>query len=141
MKRTPLKKISKKRLAKLGRVPFSTISGARKPIRNKGRSRFPKRRSPEYKAWFMDTVPFHCYVGYDSEDEFAVFECDGPSEAMHVQTRGAGGSDIGNLVKGCRYHHARQHTLGIRSFERRYGVQLKVEAEYWGQLYRERHDV
>lgn len=40
----------------------------------------------------------------------------GPVDAAHVKSRGAGGADFGNLIPLCRWHHARQHEVGIQTF-------------------------
>jgi hypothetical protein len=46
-----------------------------------------------------------------------------PSEAAHVRSRGAGGT-WRDIVPLCTTHHRMQHDMGIRSFERHYGVDL-----------------
>ena len=46
--------------------------------------------------------------------------CDGPTEAAHVRSRGAGGEDANNTVSLCRKHHREQHRIGIQSFETKY---------------------
>jgi hypothetical protein len=61
------------------------------------------------------------------------------SDAAHVRSRGAGGNDEANLVPLCRDHHQEQHRIGIRSFETRYGLDLKAEAHaLWAQYVAER---
>ena len=52
----------------------------------------------------------------------------GVIEVAHVKSRGAGGVDRANVVPLCTYHHSEQHALGMRSFEKRYGVNLKAIA-------------
>lgn len=54
--------------------------------------------------------------------------CVGPTEPDHVRARGAGGKDAGNVVPLCSGHHSERHTIGIRTFERRYGIDLEAEA-------------
>ena len=51
-----------------------------------------------------------------------------PSECAHVKSRGAGGKDLGNCVSLCGFHHAFQHIVGIRSFQAKFGLDLKVIA-------------
>ena len=50
-------------------------------------------------------------------------------EACHVRSRGAGGADRGNLVPLTPELHREQHAIGIRSFEAKYGISLRVHAE------------
>ena len=58
--------------------------------------------------------------------------CDGPVQVCHVKSRGAGGDDHGNVVAMCAQAHEEQHRLGIRSFQRKWGIDLKVlAATYW----------
>jgi hypothetical protein len=56
--------------------------------------------------------------------------CDGAVEAAHVKSRGAGG-DSSHLLPLCEHHHEKQHTIGIRTFEVKYGLDLEaLAAEY-----------
>jgi 5-methylcytosine-specific restriction endonuclease McrA len=52
-----------------------------------------------------------------------------PADAAHVKSRGAGGGWDRNLVGLCRTHHTEQHTIGIKTFQTKYNVDLKAEAE------------
>lgn len=147
MKRTPLKKISKKRLAKLGgKTPFSTISGVRKPLKRstkrivvKGRRRFPKGEDREYLAWIRTLL---CAAGREGRP---LLSCSitaiafGGSEAAHVRSKGAGGHDKGNTVPLCSAHHREQHTIGIRSFCHKYSVDLKQLATDYASRYEREH--
>jgi hypothetical protein len=49
-------------------------------------------------------------------------------EACHVKSRGAGGTDRGNLVPLTRDLHASQHYMGIQSFQALHGVDLAAIA-------------
>lgn len=51
------------------------------------------------------------------------------AEAAHVRSKGAGGPDKGNTIPLCMGHHHEQHLIGIRSFEKRYGLDLKTIAQ------------
>jgi hypothetical protein len=53
-------------------------------------------------------------------------------QACHVKSRGSGGVDHANLYPACWVMHDEQHRLGLRSFEKRWGVDLRKIAE---QLY------
>ena len=93
-------------------------------LKVKGGSRFPKRRNPEYRA-FIRTFP--CVVE----------GCEGQVECCHVRTRGAGGEDEGGTFPCCRKHHSLQHSMGVRSFQERFGLDLwaiaGAYAEGWVQ--------
>lgn len=51
-----------------------------------------------------------------------------PSENAHVRSRGAGGGKA-DIVPLCSNHHREQGSIGITSFEEKYDVNLKIEAE------------
>ena len=96
---------------------------------------FQHRRIPEYQEWIRG---FACIAG-DRDGILracalgsAVIEC------AHVKSRGAGGDDIGNCVPLCHYHHQQQHTIGIRSFQQRHGLDLYAIAADLGRIYRAR---
>lgn len=50
-----------------------------------------------------------------------------PSEAAHVKSRGAGGTSE-HLVPICTAHHYEQHTIGIKTFQDKYHLDLTLEA-------------
>jgi hypothetical protein len=54
--------------------------------------------------------------------------CAGPTEPDHVTTRGAGGADRENLTPLCSYHHGLRHTMGVRSFQKHYDLDLRAAA-------------
>lgn len=99
MKRTPLKR--------------------RTPIRTKGGDRFPNRRDDAYREW---TRWQPCVLHADPND------CDGPVQACHVVSRGAGGFDWGNLFSACWRGHEYSHRIGWQNFQRQTGVCLPWEA-------------
>lgn len=104
-----------------------------KPIKRLGRPRFKKGRDPAYVAW-IGTQP--CILA--TSGVCASWAGYHPVEAAHVRSRGAGGTDRGNTVPMCMTHHAEQHRVGIRSFQKKYGIDLKAEAERLAELYEER---
>lgn len=55
--------------------------------------------------------------------------CWGDVDPDHVTSRGARGKDHANVVPLCRGHHDERHTIGIRTFEKRYGLDLEAEAK------------
>ncbi len=125
MKKTPLKRGTKP----LKRGKPMKRSGR---IKARGKSRFPKRRDPAFIAWIRGQ---HCCVPVGK-----YWWPDRPTgivEPAHVQTRGAGGLDKGNTVPMCQQHHAEQHTLGIQTFQKKYGIDLKREAADYARRYLE----
>lgn len=58
-------------------------------------------------------------------------------EAPHVSSRGAGGT-YEDVVPLCSRHHRESHDVGIRTFERRYGLDLVQLAGVIADRWRER---
>ena len=67
-------------------------------------------------------------------------KCTGGTEACHVKNRGAGGVDRNNLYPGCAWAHDEQHRIGIRSFEKRWDIDLKAEAVKLWREYQGLHE-
>lgn len=145
------RKISAKKLKALGgKMPSSTITAKRKPIargkppkrstkpiKAKGKRRFPKGEDRKFLAWIR-TLPCHLSSGRDSVCHRY------PTEAAHVRSKGAGGHDKGNVIPLCALHHREQHTIGIRSFVERYRsfpLDLPLLAERYGKRYEREHPV
>src|SRR5262245_6313406 len=118
MKRSPL---GKSRTALKRRTALKT---SRRRIRVKGKSRFPKKRDPEYCEWVRRRW---CVLWLRGD-------CSGRLEVAHVKSRGAGGGDVGNVVPLCTKHHARQHTMGRSAFEMAYRRNLATEAQYLAEV-------
>lgn len=102
-------------------------------LKTKGRSRFAHRRNKAFAQWVAD---FRCCIGYYGLDP----SHDCPlgylgSEAAHIKSRGAGGDDARNIVPLCRYHHQEQHTMGIKSFQKKYGIVLQDFADHFWNFY------
>lgn len=81
--------------------------------------RFKRGRDPEYLAWIR-TLP--CVI------------CGNFAEADHVRTRGAGGTDR-QAVPLCHTHHMERHTIGIKTFQAKYGVDLMEHAHWYSEYY------
>jgi hypothetical protein len=95
---------------------------ATKPIRARkkdpSKRRFAKLRDEAFQGWIR-------------EQPCCIPECrwnGRPVECAHVKSRGAGGVDRGNCVPLCTVHHRAQHTMGIRSFQEAYGLDLSAVA-------------
>lgn len=132
MKRTPLRRKTPLRapsrpMKRAGRIKRKTR------LQAKGGARFKGLRDKEYREWIRgqrcivvnyaqlwpEGIPRYCYL----------------VEPDHVKTRGAGGGDRGNLVPCCAIHHRERHTIGIRSFEEKYGFKLAAIAAELAQRY------
>lgn len=50
------------------------------------------------------------------------------SDPAHVVSTGAGGKDRGNVVPLCRPHHDQQHLIGVKTFQRKHGLDLAAIA-------------
>lgn len=108
----------------------------RKPIRVKGKRRFPKG---ENLAWLALVRNLPCIVAWQSPLSRSYEDrCGGwasQMQAAHVQSKGAGGADIGNTVPLCALHHDEQHRIGKQSFEAKYGLDLQAEAKKLAERY------
>lgn len=75
---------------------------------------------PEYRAWIR-TLP--CTVS----------GCPGRSVAAHLPRVKRHG-DEANMLPLCVAHHAEQHTIGVKSFGRKYDLDLAALAmQRWGE--------
>ena len=78
--------------------------------------------NPQYRDWIrekpcMVSHPDHLHVGM--------------TQACHVKSRGAGGKDEGNMVPLCASAHTGpkgQHTIGIKTFQKMYDIDMKAKA-------------
>lgn len=91
-------------------------------IKNKGKSRFPKRRCPELLSWIRG-LP--CAIGGDF-----IGTCAGRTEAAHLKSRGAGGDDRNNVLNLCTAHHREQHSIGWESFATKYWGSYDVAEQH-----------
>lgn len=49
-----------------------------------------------------------------------------PNDPDHIKTRGAGGTDdLSNLQALCRIHHIERHTIGIKTFQKKYNLKSR----------------
>jgi len=66
-------------------------------------------------------------------------QCFGTVQVAHVQSRGAGGGDRGNIVPLCLGAHNEQHTAGTRTFEHRWNLDLELAAQHYEACYLREH--
>lgn len=58
------------------------------------------------------------------------------SDPHHVRSRGAGGSDIDNVIPLCRRHHQMFHQEGLPRMEDKYGTKFNSLARAFGRKWR-----
>jgi len=122
-KSKPKVRVSLKHGKPLPRTKMRNGAGSKR----RGRSSFPKRRDYGYLKWVVEESP--CLLSYHwREDTDEPHICLGPIQACHVKSRGAGGADRGNVVAMCAGAHDEQHHVGIRSFQKRWSVDMETAA-------------
>lgn len=129
MKRTPLKR--GKSLARS--TPLQRGKPMKRGTKRLKARKIPKgfrhRRDYEYQNWVREQS---CLLSgrrplWSADPCYHV--CVATAQVCHVKSRGAGGDDHANVYAGCAAAHEEQHRIGIPAFERRWGVNLKAEAE------------
>jgi hypothetical protein len=123
MKRSSLRRMSDTKRASLSGPVFSTITAKPKAIK-------PKKRTPEemqriyggeYGNWLV-TQP--CLVS-----GLAGHQCWGAIRRCHTANGGMSRkADAPTQVPMCDGAHALQHSIGVKSFEKVYSVDLKASA-------------
>lgn len=101
----------------------STLPAPEKPLDRSGP--LPKRNAKRAKVrhaahfgppGYVEHV--HSFGCVFAVERGTTAECEGPLEACHRKSRGAGGGWRKNLFCACRKHHAMQHAMGVAAFER-----------------------
>lgn len=88
----------------------------RKPLRRVN----PRRKRERFERAYLSPA----YVAFIRWTGCVVRGCNRtPVRACHRKSRGAGGT-WRDLFGGCDDHHAEQHAVGNREFERRHGLDL-----------------
>lgn len=139
-------------------LPRSTkpIRRARKRIKARkadpAKRRWAKHRNPEFIAW-IKTLPCCITVRRTGDWIFpeiggwvAGFHYSGLAlsntawgicvvvDPAHIKCRSTGGDDVGNVVPLAHHLHDELHAHGIKTFQRKYGVDpAKLAAEYGGR--------
>lgn len=121
VKRTPL---HRRTPLKRGKPPEST---APRPTPRRG----PRKSGAVYGKYHEWARSLPCLLQPDPEHR-----CIGGNTAHHVKSVGAGGKDFANEVPLCCGAHVEVHTLGRRTFEARYGLDLEAEAIRLSVLWR-----
>ena len=60
-----------------------------------------------------------------------------PVDAHHVHTKGSGGSDK-TCLPFCRIHHTMIHTIGLKTFQTKYGLNLETLVSQFNALYNDK---
>jgi len=55
-------------------------------------------------------------------------------ECAHVTSRAAGGT-YRQTIPLCARHHAAQHSMGVKTFEALFGIDMAERARYWDEMY------
>lgn len=106
----PRRKSAKQRMREaLLRQRQSLRRGGRITTR-KVSKRFAQRRDAEYAEWIR-SLP--CALTGKLNSKLEPHQCEGPIEATHVRSRGAGGDDYGNLLPLDHRAHQDQHRAGF----------------------------
>ena len=109
-----LRPVSSKKLAALGgRVPSSTLKAS-------GGERFPGLVVEAYREWVRG-LP--CVLA--GREGHRCWHPERRCDAAHVATKARGAGDVANLWPACRSAHDEQHRYGIKSFQVRWGLNLR----------------
>lgn len=97
------------------------------PLKPKNAKRAKKRYAEAFgPPGFVEHV--HSYGCLVFREKGPLSGCEGPSEAAHLKSRGAGGGWRENVVPLCRKHHAELHRHGLVSFDVRHSTDLDLWA-------------
>ena len=110
------------------------------PPSRKPEPRFKQGRDQDFLSW-LRRQPC-CISGVSSGDLITVTFPSGRTarmlaiiEASHVRSRGAGGEDKGNTVPMELSEHRRIHRIGIKTYQREKGIDLKAMALRYAERY------
>jgi hypothetical protein len=128
--RKPIRKISAKRLAKLGgKVPFSSIRPRKEPRKWKNRIRLDAAGMAKlrHEAWLRASglcqlqLP-GCEVFTSLHNSYlsSYWNLCNPGQLAHIKSRGAGGEDmLDNVLWSCASCHLKSHNAGGNPCPRR----------------------
>lgn len=105
-----------------------------KPMAKVNRKRKAKRYERDYAGPYADWIRSQGCLACEAHPKMTQML---PTQAHHVRTRGAGGS-AQDLVPLCWDCHHDVHSMGRRTFERHYGIDLKAAARrLWATYHNE----
>lgn len=126
----PLKR--KKLLKRGGRLKVKTPM--KKINAKRGGKRFPKNVNKAYRVWIMGQP---CFIAQTATPDRPAMphQCMGDVVPAHVKSQGAGGVDEGNIIPLDYGEHGFQHSIGIVTWAKRYGLTVadlkRVAQQYW----------
>lgn len=78
---------------------------------------------PLYREW---VARHHCVVS-NKDCQYATYLRGRRSDFCHLSSKGSGGGDEQGFP-ACRFHHQEQHRVGIKTFQSRHNLDLRVIA-------------
>lgn len=94
--------------------------------------------NPERKERrFVETYHSDEFVAWIHSLACCVPGCPGRSEAVHVRSRGAGGT-WEDIVPMCNAHHRALHDMGVRTFSAHLGLDLPIIARVHAAVWKDR---
>lgn len=127
MKRSPLKRGGKHRV-KRAVWWLKDLFGYRDAVRREDDAAAREKVFGAKAKWIRKcvcVVPMFSQLPLDQQQR-----CGGKVEAAHAKSRGAGG-DSRDLIPMCMRHHSESHTIGVRTFEERYSLNLEQMAAWY----------
>ena len=109
-------------------VRRSRLKRSTKPIKRRGKRRFPSREDREFLRWLRVMPCQPCLVsGRDQTSR---------TEVEHWVTKARGGYDRGDTWPTCGLHRTERHTLGDKTFQDRYPERdWSKEGQDWKAFY------
>jgi hypothetical protein len=89
--------------------------------------RFADRRQPDFIQWLLQEPC--CITNKRTGHWNRANESFILVDPAHIKTRSTGGDDLYNAVPLAHHLHEEQHRIGIKSFQRKYGVDLVAIAK------------
>ena len=120
--------IQRKKPLKRGAPPKRSTKSIRPQKQDPSKRRFAHLRDEAYQVWVRQQP---CVLA--SANHY----CLGPIQSCHVRARGTGAPDRGNCYPCCLGGHSLQHAIGLRSFEKRFGLDLAAVAAALDVQYQE----
>lgn len=101
------------------------------PLNRVNRDRKARRKEKDevYGSYHWKIESLFCILSFDTRHECRSFPGRKPIEGHHVKSVGSGGKDRGNEVPLCPLAHDEVEQIGRKTFEAKWGVNLKQEAK------------
>jgi hypothetical protein len=139
LSRTPVRKVNKQQGVKRALWWLKDLFGYQDAARREKEAAARERAFGAKADWVRkqrcaleDNYGYECRYHWDWNGSVT-----DPAHVTH--SRGAGG-DSSAIIPLCRHHHEQQHTIGVRTFEERYAVNLESLAASFEQRYQEERE-